>query len=327
MFRIFARSSGQRQHRDELQRQHAGLDNAATPLGPQAMRGGDRIGQDVAIKSMIMFLVLNTAGITLIPTSVIAIRRSMAVQRGLVGFNAADILPTLLGTFISFVAGLVAVAWVQRINLLSAPVLASSGLSVLTGGMYAWLAPLPPPHGQGSVCVGSGIILSSSPCSSAWPRGGAWMSTMLRRGAEEGFGWRCRSFPYLIAMLVAISGVPQTGVCMDYLIGASAGSSWRSAWTCRFRAGAAGGTDETLSGSGARGLMVDAMSTYGVSTSFQGRHGDHPGLDRNHFLRAGGVFRRVNITARLSAVACELIADGVGLVGRVVVGYLFYHAG
>ena len=90
-----------------------GLDNAATPLGLKAMRELQQINphKDVASDPMIMFLVLNTAGITLIPTSVIAIRQTMAIEQGLVGFNAADIfLPTLIGTFISFVAGLVAVA-------------------------------------------------------------------------------------------------------------------------------------------------------------------------------------------------------------------------
>ena len=103
-----------------------GLDNAATPLGLKAMRELQEINPkpDTASNPMIMFLVLNTAGITLIPTTVIAIRQSIALKQGLVGLNAADIfLPTLLGTFVSFCAGLVAVAVWQRINLVRKPAL------------------------------------------------------------------------------------------------------------------------------------------------------------------------------------------------------------
>ena len=125
-----------------------GLDNAATPLGLKAMRELQEINPqpDTASNPMIMFLVLNTAGITLIPTSVIAIRQSLAVKQGLIGFNAADIfLPTLLGTFVSFCAGLVAVAIWQRINLFCKPVLAFfGGFAALMAGLYFWLAGMPP---------------------------------------------------------------------------------------------------------------------------------------------------------------------------------------
>ncbi len=124
-----------------------GLDNAATPLGLKAMRELQEINphKDTASNPMIMFLVLNTAGITLIPTSVIAIRQSIALKQGLVGFNAADIfLPTLLGTFVSFCAGLVAVAIWQRINLFCRPVLAffarlrgAHGRAVFLAGRHA----------------------------------------------------------------------------------------------------------------------------------------------------------------------------------------------
>jgi spore maturation protein SpmA len=101
-----------------------GLDNAATPLGLKAMKDLQELNKEkeTASNAMIMFLVLNTAGITLIPTSVMAIRQTMAIEQGLVGFNAADIfLPTLIGTFISFVSGMVAVAIYQKINLFKLP--------------------------------------------------------------------------------------------------------------------------------------------------------------------------------------------------------------
>jgi len=124
-----------------------GLDNAATPLGLKAMRELQEINsrKEVASDAMVMFLVLNTAGITLIPTSVIAVRQSLAAEQGLVGFNGADIfLPTLLATFISFCAGLLAVAWVQRINLLRAPVLVFlAGFVGLMATLYWALSGIP----------------------------------------------------------------------------------------------------------------------------------------------------------------------------------------
>ena len=112
---------------------------------------------------MIMFLVLNTAGITLIPTSVIAIRQSLAVKQGLIGFNAADIfLPTLLGTFISFSAGLIAVALWQRVNLLNRAVIGFfAAFLALMGGLYAWLGNLPPEQMTQMISLlGSGLIVS-----------------------------------------------------------------------------------------------------------------------------------------------------------------------
>lgn len=124
-----------------------GLDNAATPLGLKAMSELQEINpqKDTASNAMIMFLVLNTAGITLIPTSVIAMRQALAMKQGLIGFNAADIfLPTLLATFISFCAGLITVSIWQRINLFCKPVLTFfAGFFAFIGLLYAWLSALP----------------------------------------------------------------------------------------------------------------------------------------------------------------------------------------
>ena len=111
-----------RGHDDECVGQPPSLDNAATPLGLNAMRELQSLNRqpDTATDAQIMFIVLNTAGLTLIPSSVIAIRQAVAVKQGLTGFNAADIfLPTLLATAASCLAGLLAVAWAQRINLFS----------------------------------------------------------------------------------------------------------------------------------------------------------------------------------------------------------------
>jgi len=309
-----------------------GLDNAATPLGLKAMRELQEINptKDTASNPMIMFLVLNTAGITLIPTSVIAIRQSMALQQGLTGFNAADIfLPTLLSTFISFCAGLIAVASWQRINLLSAPVLGfMGGFGLLMGGLYAWLAPLPPAEmAQMIGLLGSGIIVSLIALFvgvAAWR--GVDVYESFVEGAKEGFGVAVQIIPYLIAMLAAISLFRSSG-CMDYLVGGIGSVVVALGMNADFVPALPVGLMKTLSGSGARGLMVDVMSTYGVD-SFQGRLAAIiQGSTETTFYVLAVYFGSVNITKTRYAVACGLIADAVGLVGAIGVGYLFYYRG
>ncbi|WP_374476818.1 nucleoside recognition domain-containing protein [Zoogloea sp.] len=309
-----------------------GLDNAATPLGLKAMRELQEINpaKDTASNPMIMFLVLNTAGITLIPTSVIAIRQSMALQQGLTGFNAADIfLPTLLSTFISFCAGLITVATWQRINLLSAPVLGfMGGFALLMGGLYAWLAPLPPAEmAQMIGLLGSGIIVSLIALFvgvAAWR--GVDVYESFVDGAKEGFGVAVQIIPYLIAMLAAISLFRSSG-CMDYLVGGIGSVVVALGMNADFVPALPVGLMKTLSGSGARGLMVDVMSTYGVD-SFQGRLAAIiQGSTETTFYVLAVYFGSVNITKTRYAVACGLIADAVGLVGAIGVGYLFYYRG
>ena len=309
-----------------------GLDNAATPLGLKAMRELQEINptKDTASNPMIMFLVLNTAGITLIPTSVIAIRQSMALQQGLTGFNAADIfLPTLLSTFISFCAGLIAVATWQRINLLSAPVLGfMGGFGLLMGGLYAWLAPLPPAEmAQMIGLLGSGIIVSLIALFvgvAAWR--GVDVYESFVEGAKEGFGVAVQIIPYLIAMLAAISLFRSSG-CMDYLVGGIGSLVVALGMNADFVPALPVGLMKTLSGSGVRGLMVDVMSTYGVD-SFQGRLAAIiQGSTETTFYVLAVYFGSVNITKTRYAVACGLIADAVGLVGAIGVGYLFYYRG
>ncbi|MBP5997176.1 MAG: spore maturation protein [Azonexus sp.] len=307
-----------------------GLDNAATPLGLKAMRELQEINphKDTASNPMIMFLVLNTAGITLIPTSVIAIRQSIALKQGLVGFNAADIfLPTLLGTFVSFCAGLVAVALWQRINLLCKPVLAFfAGFAALMAGLYLWLAGMPPDQmAQMIGLLGSGIIVSIIVLFvgvAAWR--GIDVYESFVEGAKEGFGVAVQIIPYLIAMLVAISVFRTTG-CMDYVIGAIRSVVLALGMNDDFVPALPVGLMKTLSGSGARGLMVDVMTTYGVD-SFQGKLAAIiQGSTETTFYVLAVYFGSVGITRTRYAVAGGLIADAVGLVGAILIGYAFYH--
>lgn len=307
-----------------------GLDNAATPLGLKAMRELQEINpqKDTASNPMIMFLVLNTAGITLIPTSVIAIRQSIALKQGLVGFNAADIfLPTLLGTFVSFCAGLVAVAIWQRINLFCRPVLGFFAVfTALMGGLYAWLSGMPPERmAQMIGLLGSGLIVSLIVlfvAVAAWRRVDVYESFV--DGAKEGFGVAVQIIPYLIAMLAAISVFRTTG-CMDYLIDCIRAVVIALGMNADFVPALPVGLMKTLSGSGARGLMVDVMSTYGVD-SFQGKLAAIiQGSTETTFYVLAVYFGSVNITKTRYAVACGLIADIVGLVGAILIGYAFYH--
>ena len=307
-----------------------GLDNAATPLGLKAMRELQEINpqKDTASNPMIMFLVLNTAGITLIPTGVIAIRASLAVKQGLVGFNAADIfLPTLLATFISFTTGLVAVALWQRINLFCRPVLAFyAGFCGLMAALYAWLNGMPPEQMTQMIgLLGSGLIMAIIAvfiAVAAVQRINAYEAFV--EGAKEGFGVAVQIIPYLIAMLIAISVFRTTG-CMTYVIDAIRAAVVALGINDEFVPALPVGLMKTLSGSGARGLMVDVMTTYGVD-SFQGKLAAIiQGSTETTFYVLAVYFGSVNISKTRYAVACGLIADAVGLVGAIVIGYLFYH--
>ena len=308
-----------------------GLDNAATPLGLKAMRELQAINPqpEVASNPMIMFLVINTAGITLIPTSVIAMRQSIAVEQGLAGFNAADIfLPTLIGTFISFCAGLVAVAWVQRIRLWQGPILAFlGGFGALMAALYLGLRGLPPKAMADAIgLIGSGVIFGVIVLFVAV---GAWrrinVYEVFVEGAKEGFGVAVTIIPYLIAILAAISVFRSTG-CMDVLMTGIAAVVGALGLNTDFVPALPVGLMKTLSGSGARGLMIDVMKTYGVD-SFQGRLAAIiQGSTETTFYVLAVYFGSINIRKTRYALACGLFADAVGLVGAILVGYAFYHA-
>jgi spore maturation protein SpmB len=271
--------------------------------------------------------VLNTAGITLIPTSVIAIRQTLALEQGLAGFNAADIfLPTLIGTFISFVAGMVAVAWYQRIHLFQLPVLVFiGGFLAIMSGLYAWLNNYPPDvMSKYLALLGSMVILSVIVLFIAYAAGQKVnVYESFVEGAKEGFGTSVQIIPYLVAILVAIS-VFRTSGCMDYIVN---GIGYLVGWLgfdSRFVPALPVGLMKTLSGSGARGLMVDVMNTYGVD-SFQGKLASIiQGSTETTFYVLAVYFGSVNIKKTRYAVTCGLIADVAGLIGAIAVAYAFY---
>lgn len=307
-----------------------GLDNAATPLGLKAMQELQSLNPrpDTATNAQIMFLVLNTAGLTLIPTSVIAIRQTMAIKQGLVGFNAADIfLPTLLVTAITLVCALLVVAAVQRISLWRASLLVPLAVLGASAGLLTWwLGGMPPEQATLWMgLIGSGAILSVIVL--------FLVAGALRRvnvydafvdGAKEGFGVAVGIIPYLVAMLAAIAVFRAAGL-MDVLMGGIAWGVAALGWPTDFLPAVPVGLMKVLSGSGARGLMVDVMQTYGVA-SFPARLATIiQGSTETTFYVLAVYFGSVGVKHTRHALPCALFADAVGIVVAVGVGYAFFR--
>ncbi len=243
-------------------------------------------------------------------------------------FNAADIfLPTLIATFVSFCAGLVVVARVQRISLLNAPMFVFfGGFGALMAGLYLWLRGLPPDEMARTIgLIGSLVIFGVI---ALFVAVGA-----LRRinvyeafvdGAKDGFQVAVTIIPYLIAILVAISVFRTTGG-MDFLVGAVGAAVAALGLDTDFVPALPVGLMRPLSGSGARGLMVDVMTTYGVN-SFQGTLAAIiQGSTETTFYVLAVYFGSVNIKNTRYALGCGLFADLVGVVAAIVVAYAFFH--
>ncbi|GAA0560986.1 nucleoside recognition domain-containing protein [Chitinophaga japonensis] len=301
-----------------------GLDNAATPVGLKAMKELQEVNEtpDTASNAQIMFLVLNTAGMTLIPTSVIALRLAGGAA------NPADIfIPTVIGTFISFISGVITVALYQRINLLNVPSLVFfGGFALLMLGLYTWLHNMPPADVALYTGLLGGLIIFSIIVSFL-------VLGFIRRinvydvfidGAKDGFKTVIMIIPYLVAILVAISAFRSTG-CMDYLVnGIGSFFAWMGLNT-DFVPALPVGLMKTLSGGAARGLMVDVMQHYGAD-SFAGRLACiMQGSTETTFYILAVYFGSVNIRNTRYALTCGLIADFIGVVAAIVLGYLFFH--
>ena len=307
-----------------------GLDNAATPLGLKAMQELQSLNPQPqrATDAQILFIVLNTAGLTLIPTSVIAIRQTLAVKQGLVGFNAADIFfPTLLATSISLLAALLAVAVVQRLPIWRAQLLlplAAFGAGI---GAVLWgLGQLPPELAArwmglaGSLAIVTLVLVFL--LAGAVKRVPVY--EVFVEGAKEGFGVAVNIIPYLVAMLVAI-GVFRAAGCMDYVMAAIGSAVAALGWNTDFLPALPVGLMKILSGSGARGLMVDVMQTHGVA-SFAGKLAAIiQGSTETTFYVLAVYFGSVGVKDTRHALGCALFADAVGIVAAIGVAYAFYR--
>ncbi|KHJ39535.1 spore maturation protein A [Pedobacter glucosidilyticus] len=300
-----------------------GLDNAATPVGLKAMQELQEINPDknTATNAQIMFLVLNTAGITLIPTSVIALRLANGAA------NPADIfIPSLIGTFISFISGMIAVAIYQKINLFKLPVLLFLGFFVgLMAALYFGLNGLPPKEIESIAGLIGGLLIFS--IIMLFIGYGAVKKINVYDafidGAKEGFSTAVMIIPFLIAILVAISAFRNTG-CMDYLVNGIGSLVALAGLDTSFVPALPVGLMKTLSGGGARGLMVDVMTTYGAD-SFQGRLASIiQGSSETTFYVLAVYFGSVGIKNTRHALVCGLIADLVGLIAAIFLAYIFF---
>ena len=307
-----------------------GLDNAATPLGLKAMQELQSLNPrpGTATNAQIMFLVLNTAGLTLIPTSVIAIRQTMAVKQGLVGFNAADIfLPTLVATACSLLSALVAVAAVQRIPLWRAGLLLPlAGFGAVVGALVGWLSRFPPDQAaQWMGVIGAGFILAvvAAFLVAGALRGVAVYDAFVD-GAKDGFGVAVQIIPYLVAMLVAIAVFRAAGL-MDVLMGWIAAAVSALGLPTDFLPAVPVGLMKILSGSGARGLMVDVMQTHGVDSFPAKLAAIIQGSTETTFYVLAVYFGSVGVKHTRHALPCALLADAVGLVAAVAVAYAFFR--
>ena len=300
-----------------------GLDNAATPLGLKAMEGLQELNpkKDTASNPMIMFLVLNTSGLTLIPISIMVYRAQMGAAQPTDVF-----VPILLATFFSTLAGLITVCIYQRINLFNRTILLFlGGMSLVVAGIiYAF-----------SQLARAEIDLYSSTFANvflfliivgfilAGIRRKVNVYDAFVEGAKDGFNTAVRIIPYLIAILVAI-GVFRASGAMDYLIGGIESLVNLCGINSDFVGGLPTAIMKPLSGSGARGLMVDAMTTYGPD-SFVGRLTCiFQGSTDTTFYILAVYFGSVGIAKTRHAVPCGLIADAAGIISAIFICYLFF---
>lgn len=300
-----------------------GLDNAATPLGLKAMEQLQELNpkKDTATNPMIMFLVLNTSGLTLIPVSIMVYRAQMGAAQ------PTDIfVPILLATFFSTLAGIIVTSLYQRINLINRTML------LTLGGMCAAVAAII--WGFSQMDKSQMNVVSTSVANIllmtiivvfilAGMRHRVNVYDAFIEGAKDGFTTAVRIIPYLVAILVGI-GVFRASGAMDMLID---GIKWIVSTL-------GGNTDfvgalptalmKPLSGSGARGMMVDAMTTYGAD-SFVGRLSCiFQGSTDTTFYILAVYFGSVGVRYTRHAVACGLLADLAGVVAAIAICYMFF---
>ncbi len=300
-----------------------GLDNAATPLGLKAMEQLQELNpkKDTATNPMIMFLVLNTSGLTLIPVSIMVYRAQMGAAQ------PTDIfVPILLATFFSTLAGIIFTSLYQRINLINRTMLLTlGGMSAVVAAIIWGFAQMD--KAQMNVVSNSVanilLMLIIVMFILAGMRKKVNVYDAFIEGAKDGFNTAVRIIPYLVAILVGI-GVFRASGAMDMLVD---GIKWTVA-------ALGGNTDfvgalptalmKPLSGSGARGMMVDAMTTYGAD-SFVGRLSCiFQGSTDTTFYILAVYFGSVGVRYTRHAVACGLLADLAGVIAAIAICYLFF---
>jgi len=301
-----------------------GLDNAATPLGLKAMDGLQELNpvKDTASNAQIMFLVLNTSGLTLIPVSIMAYRATEGAA------NPADIfIPILLATFFSTLAGLITVSLFQKINLLNKTILLYLGtLTLAIVGAIIYFQSIPQEQVQTISSVASSLILFTVIASFI---GLAFKNKInvyeaFIDGAKDGFNVAIKIIPYLVAILVAIGVFRKSGT-MDILVEGMRHFFAFLGMNTDFVDSLPTALMKPLSGGGARGMMVESMQAFGPD-SFVGRLSSVlQGSTETTFYVLAVYFGAVKIKKIRYAVTAGLIADFVGIIAAILIAYMFFH--
>ena len=300
-----------------------GLDNAATPLGLKAMEGLQELNprKDTATNPMIMFLVLNTSGLTIIPVSILVYRAQMGAAQPTDVF-----IPILLATFVSTLVGIIVTSLYQRINLLNRTVLLALGGACVAVAAIVWgFSQLDKDEMNAWSTTIANVLLFSIIIAfiAAGVRKRVNVYDAFIEGAKDGFTTAVRIIPYLVAILVAI-GVFRASGAMDLLIGGIAWTVEACGGNSDFVGALPTALMKPLSGSGARGMMVDAMATYGAD-SFVGRLSCiFQGATDTTFYILAVYFGSVGVKHTRHAVACGLLADLGGILAAIAVAYLFF---
>lgn len=300
-----------------------GLDNAATPLGIKAMQELQKLNPkpDTASSAQILFLVINSSSVTLFPVTIFSYRAQLGA------LNPTDVfIPILIATYISTLAGLLAVAYAQKINLLNKVVLAYlGGLTLMVGGLLTYFSSLPQQQMLEQSASLSHILLFSLVVTFI---GGAVYKGVnaydaFVDGAKEGFQTAVTIIPYLVAMLVAI-GVFRASGAFGLLTDGIRALVSLSAIDGRFVDALPTALIKPFSGSGARAMMLDTMKTLGAD-SFAGRLACIvQGSTETTFYVLAVYLGSVGVRYSRHAVACGLLADGAGVVASIAVAYWFF---
>ncbi len=301
-----------------------GLDNAATPMGLKAMQQMQESNtkKDVASNAQIMFLVLNTSGLTLIPVSIMVYRAQLGAA------NPSDIfIPIMLATYFSTLAGLIAVAVYQKLNLFNRTVMSwLGGVTAVVVAIIACFSHLDREMITTVSDVVSNVILFSIIISFILLafKNKVNVYESFIEGAKDGFKIAVKIIPYLIAILVAI-GVFRASGAMELIIEGVQLFCQNMGIDADFIPALPTALMKPLSGSGARGMMVDAMNQYGAD-SFVGRIASTvQGATDTTFYIIAVYFGSVGIRNTRYAVTCGLIADIVGIIAAILIGYMFFH--
>ena len=300
-----------------------GLDNAATPMGLKAMKEMQEVNPDKesASNAQIMFLVLNASGLTIIPVTIIVYR----TQLGAV--NPADVfLPIMIATFVATMAGLISVSIVQKINLFDRVIVAYlGGLTAIVAGIIFYFINLPKEQITAVSTFAANFVLILIIVLFI-------VLAMIKKvnvydafieGAKEGFGIAIKIIPFLVAILVGI-GIFRASGAMDILVeGLAKFFAWLG-FDTEFTGALPVALMKPLSGSGSRGLMIDAMKTFGAD-SFVGKMSCAlQGSTDTTFYILAVYFGSVGIKNTRHSVGCALIADVTGAVAAILVSYLFF---